>query len=58
MQHAFIEAFDSKPRRACRDAHWLPRLHDGRENLEARRRGNDEAGSHSGISAECVTFWR
>jgi putative transposase len=46
---AFIEAFNSKLRPECLNAHWFKSLGDARENLGDWRRYYNEDSPHSGI---------
>lgn len=47
--NAFIEAFNSKLRAECLNAHWFMSLADAREKLEDWRRYYNEDRPHSGI---------
>ena len=47
--NAFIEAFNSKLRGECLNAHWFMSLDDARAKLEAWRRYYNEDRPHSGI---------
>lgn len=47
--NAFIEAFNSKLRAECLNAHWFMSLEDAREKLEDWRRYYNEDRPHSGI---------
>jgi putative transposase len=47
--NAFIEAFNSKLRAECLNAHWFMSLEDARERLEDWRRYYNEDRPHSGI---------
>src|SRR3546814_6875906 len=47
--NAFIEAFDSKLRSDCLNAHWFLSLQDTCEKLEAWRRHYNEERPHSAI---------
>ena len=47
--NAFIEAFNSKVRSECLNAHWFMSLDDARSNLEDWRRYYNEERPHSGI---------
>lgn len=47
--NAFIEAFNSKLRSECLNAHWFLNLQDACEKLEAWRRHYNEERSHSAI---------
>ena len=47
--NAFIEAFNSKLRSACLNAHWFLNLQDACEKLEAWRRHYNEERPHSAI---------
>lgn len=47
--NAFIEAFNSKLRSECLNAHWFLSLQDACEKLEARRRHYNEERPHSAI---------
>lgn len=47
--NAFIEAFKSKLRSECLNAHWFMNLEDAREKLEDWRRYYNEDRPHSGI---------
>jgi putative transposase len=47
--NAFIEAFNSKVRSECLNAHWFMSLDDARSKLEDRRRYYNEESRHSGI---------
>ena len=44
-----IEAFNSKLRAECLNAHWFMSLADAREKLEDRRRDYNEVRPHSAI---------
>jgi putative transposase len=48
--NAFIEAFNSKLRTECLNAHWFMSLEDARQKLEDWRRYYNEDRHHSGIS--------
>ena len=45
----FIEAFNSKLRAECLNAHWFMSLEDARQKLEDWRRYYNEDRPHSGI---------
>ncbi len=47
--NAYIEAFNSKFRQECLDAHWFLTLADAREKMEAWRRFYNEDRPHSAI---------
>ena len=47
--NAFIEAFNSKVRSECLNAHWFISLDDARSKLEDWRRYCNEERPHSGI---------
>lgn len=47
--NAFIEAFNSKVRSECLNAHWFMSLDDARSKLESWRRYYNEERPHSGI---------
>jgi putative transposase len=47
--NAFIEAFNSKMRSECLNAHWLLSLEDACEKLEAWRKHYNEERPHSAI---------
>jgi putative transposase len=47
--NGFIEAFNSKLRAECLNAHWFMDLADAREKLEAWRRDYNEVRPHSAI---------
>lgn len=47
--NAFIEAFNSKFRQECLNAHWFLTLADAREKLETWRRDYNEVRPHSAI---------
>jgi len=47
--NAFIEAFNSKLRGECLNAHWFMSLDDARAKLEGWRRYYNEDRPHSGI---------
>ena len=47
--NAFIEAFNSKLRSECLNAHWFVNLQDACEKLEAWRRHDNEERPHSAI---------
>lgn len=47
--NAFIEAFNSKLRAECLNAHWFMSLEDARQKLEDWRRYYNEDRPHSGI---------
>ena len=47
--NAFIEAFNSKVRSECLNAHWFMSLDDARSKLEDWRRYYNEERPHSGI---------
>ena len=47
--NAFIEAFNSKLRSECLNAHWFLNLQDACEKLEAWRRHYNEERPHSAI---------
>lgn len=47
--NAFIEAFNSKVRDECLNAHWFMSLDDARSKLEEWRRYYNEERPHSGI---------
>ncbi|SMO90607.1 putative transposase [Paracoccus laeviglucosivorans] len=47
--NGFIEAFDSKLRAECLNAHWFMDLADAREKVEAWRRDYNEVRPHSAI---------
>lgn len=47
--NGYIEAFDSKLRAECLNAHWFMDLADAREKLEAWRRDYNEIRPHSAI---------
>ncbi|PTX48003.1 putative transposase [Allosediminivita pacifica] len=47
--NGFIEAFNSKLRSECLNAHWFMSLADAREKLEAWRRHYNEDRPHSAI---------
>ena len=47
--NAFIEAFNSKFRQECLNAHWFLTLEDAREKLETWRRDYNEVRPHSAI---------
>jgi putative transposase len=47
--NAFIEAFNSKVRSECLNAHWFMSLDDARSKLETWRRYYNEERPHSGI---------
>ena len=47
--NAFIEAFNSKVRSECLNAHWFMSLDDARAKLEDWRRYYNEERPHSGI---------
>lgn len=49
MDNGFIEAFNSKLRRECLNAHWFMTLADAKEKLEDWRRYYNEERLHSGI---------
>ena len=47
--NGFIEAFNSKLRSECLNAHWFMDLADAREKVEAWRRNYNEVRPHSAI---------
>jgi putative transposase len=47
--NGFIEAFNSKLRSECLNAHWFMSLADAREKLDAWRRDYNEVRPHSAI---------
>jgi putative transposase len=47
--NAFIDAFNSKFRSECLNAHWFMSLDDARRKMEAWRRYYNEERPHSGI---------
>ena len=47
--NAYIEAFNSKLRSECLNAHWFTGLEDTAEKLEAWRRDYNEERRHSAI---------
>ena len=47
--NAFIEAFNSKLRSECLNAHWFMSLDDARSKMEEWRRYYNEERPHSGI---------
>ncbi|MBJ2152631.1 IS3 family transposase, partial [Paracoccus sp. IB05] len=47
--NGFIEAFNSKLRSECLNAHWVMDLADAREKVEAWRRDDNEVRPHSAI---------
>ncbi len=47
--NGYIEAFNSKLRSECLNAHWFMDLADAREKLEAWRRDDNEVRPHSAI---------
>ena len=47
--NGFIEAFNSKLRAECLNAHWFMSLADAREKLDASRRDYNEVRPHSAI---------
>ena len=49
VEGAFIEAFNSKLRSECLNAHWFLNLQDACEKLEAWRRHYNEERPHSAI---------
>lgn len=49
QQNAFIEAFNSKLRSECLNAHWFMSLADAQEKLETWRRHYNEDRPHSAI---------
>lgn len=49
IDNGFIEAFNSKPRAECLNAHSFMSLADAREKLDASRRDHNEVRPHSAI---------
>lgn len=56
--NGFIEAFNSKLRAECLNAHWFMDLADAREKLEAWRRDYAETTTSSGLTARSDTTSR
>jgi putative transposase len=52
--NAFIEAFNSKLRGGCLNAHWFMSLDDARAKLENCRRHYNEERPHSGIGQKVL----
>ncbi len=48
--NGFIEAFNSKLRAECLNAHWFPSPADAREKLETWRRDYNDVRPHSAIA--------
>jgi putative transposase len=54
--NAFAEAFNSRIRAECLNAHWFQRLADAREKLEARRRYDNEERPRGGDRSHAAGF--